>query len=86
LVYTKHGKCRMECRQITADEIREIVLNGTVNHQKSNPADKPCPTVAYEGISTRDRQHIRVVLADCGDQLKVVTVIDLKQDHSCDCR
>lgn len=85
LVYTKHGRCRMDCRQITEAEVREIILQGRINQQKSDPADKPCPTYAIEGYSSQDNQHIRVVVADCQSALKLVTCIDLDKDHRCSC-
>lgn len=85
LVYTKHGRCRMDCRQITAAEVKEIILQGKINQQKSDPADKPCPTYAIEGYSSQDKQHIRVVVADCQTALKLVTCIDLDKDHRCSC-
>ncbi len=85
LVYTKHARCRMDCRAITDEEVKEIIRNGTINRKKSDPKDKPCPSVAIEGYSTTDRQHIRVVVADCGTELKLITCIDLDYDHPCTC-
>ena len=85
LVLTKHGRCRMNCRQITEAEVKEIILQGRINPQKSDPADIPCPTYAIEGYSSQDKQHIRVVVADCQSALKLVTCIDLDKDHRCSC-
>ena len=75
----------MDCRQITEAEVKEIILQGRINQQKSDPADKPCPTYAIEGYSSQDNQHIRVVVADCQTTLKLVTCIDLDKDHRCSC-
>ena len=84
LIYTKHALCRMKCRQIDESEIQEIIAAGTVNQNKSNANDQPCPTVALEGTS-HDNQQLRIVFARCGDQVKVVTCIDLKNNYECDC-
>lgn len=84
LIYTKHAKCRMGCRYIDAEEIADILKNGKINSRKSKPGDSPCPTVALEGI-TRDRQEVRIVFAQCDHQNKVVTAIDLGEDHVCHC-
>src|SRR5579885_670277 len=46
LEYTKHAKCRMDCRHITQAEVQEILQNGTINYRKSNQNDRPCPTYA----------------------------------------
>lgn len=85
LTYTRHARCRMECRQITEAEIGAILVNGKMNTEKSDLADKPCPTYALEGYAD-DGQHLRVVFAVCGNETKVVTCIDLERDWSCECK
>jgi len=92
LEYSKHGACRMECRQITEAEIRELVGKGEllgkgkVNYSKSDVRDKPYPTYAIEGI-TASGKNLRIVIADCDTISKVVTAIDLKMENdSCDCK
>lgn len=84
---TKHGKCRMGCRHIDEYEVQEIVDKGQINPNKSKDAEGEgkCPTVAIEGY-TRDQQHVRIVVADCGSGTpRLVTVIDLENDYQCDC-
>lgn len=85
LIYTKHARCRMQCRDITESEIASVINEGNVNKAKSDATDRPCPTLAYEGKGT-DGHHLRVVIADCDERDKVVTVIDLDEDHPCDCK
>ncbi len=85
LVYTKHGSCRMECRQISEREIKDLLENGKHNPTDSDPDDKPCPSYAIEGW-TEDGQEIRVIFANCDRQTKVVTAIDLNNNYNCDCR
>jgi len=82
---TKHGRCRMDCRQLDAFEIQEVINRGKVNERKSDPNSKPCPTVAFEG-KTSDGQTARVVVGTCEGNYKIVTVIDLKNDWKCDCQ
>lgn len=84
LIYTKHARCRMKCRMVDESEVKEVIEKGEINSIKSNPNDKPCPTVAYEGVS-HDMQHLRIVIADCEPRDKVITVIDLETDFKCDC-
>ncbi len=85
LEFTKHGACRMECRGITEDEIKQLLKSGKINYDKSNVRDKPCGTYAIEG-NTADGQHIRVVIADCDSISRVVTAIDLNlEKDTCSC-
>ncbi len=86
LEYTKHGECRMKCRDITEAEIKQLLKSGKVNYDKSNVHDTPYPTYAIEG-PTADGQTLRIIIADCDTISKVVTAIDLKMEHdSCDCK
>lgn len=82
--YTKHARCRMECRMVSESEVEDILENGRINRSKSDPADKPCPTEALEGRSA-DGQQLRVVVARCEETDKIVTVIDLETDFTCTC-
>jgi hypothetical protein len=84
LIYTHHARCRMDCRHITEEEVREILTEGEVNKAKSNPADRPCPTYALEGYS-HEGQHLRIVFAPCDEGTRVVTCIDLDKDWACSC-
>ena len=85
LVYTKHARCRMDCRHVTEEEVYEIITGGRVNAAKSDPGDKPCPTRALEGRSS-EGQLLRIVVADCDRSEKIITVIDLEHDFECDCK
>ena len=74
----------MECRLINEAEVREIIVANHINEQKSNSYNKPCPTIAYEGYSHQS-QHLRIVIAQCDKIWKVVTCIDLDNEHVCSC-
>ncbi|MBT8195123.1 MAG: DUF4258 domain-containing protein [Bacteroidia bacterium] len=84
LVYTKHALCRMDCREVRKDEIRQILELGKINNNKSDAGDRPCPTLAYEGVSN-DGQHLRIIIANCSNVSKVVTAIDLDNEYNCYC-
>lgn len=85
IVYTKHALCRMNCRHIDKNEVRDVISHGVLNKAKSNLEDTPCPTYAIEGITT-DNQTVRIIAADCEAVTKIITVIDLKVDYECHCR
>ncbi|MEP6584544.1 MAG: DUF4258 domain-containing protein [Ginsengibacter sp.] len=84
LKLTKHAKCRMECRHITLQEIKEIIKEGNENYAKSGVGSKGDQTYALEGYSI-EHQHIRVVVAPENDELVVITCIDLDEDWPCNC-
>jgi hypothetical protein len=84
LQYSKHAKCRMECRHITQAEVEEIMKDGKINYNKSDISNARCPRYAIEGI-TNDKQDVRIVFAQCNDATTVVTVIDLDTEWTCHC-
>lgn len=84
LEYTKHARCRMDCRQVSEAEVEEILASGHVDYTKSNLHDKPCPTYALEGYS-HEGQHLRVIFAPCREATRVVTCIDLDKKWTCNC-
>jgi len=83
LIFTKHAKCRMDCRHITEDEIRAVLKSGTINYNKSDPNGKPDPKYALEGKPADHR--LRVVFAPTNRGMVVITCIDLDEDWYCDC-
>jgi uncharacterized protein YpmB len=84
LYFTKHAKCRMKCRQISQQEVKDILLNGRVNYNKSDLNDPKGATYAVEGV-TDDQQHVRIIFAPKQHHLTVVTVIDIDVEHQCNC-
>src|SRR6185436_4697337 len=89
LDYSKHAKCRMQCRKISGYEVEQIMKDGKINYNKSDiqsrsPAGTRCPRYAVEGVTTDD-QKIRIVFAQCNDKTIVVTVIDLDIEWTCHC-
>ncbi|MGN6194745.1 MAG: DUF4258 domain-containing protein [Ginsengibacter sp.] len=84
LILTKHVECRMDCRHITEEEIKEILKTGKVNYRKSGIGSKGDSTFALEGYS-HENQHIRVVVAPESDGLVVITCIDLDKEWPCNC-
>ncbi|MBI2968518.1 MAG: DUF4258 domain-containing protein [Bacteroidetes bacterium] len=84
LRFTRHALCRMDCREITEAEVREILKRGKVNFRKSRVRSKPCPSYAVEGIS-HEGQHIRAIVGNCDTVSKLITVIDLLKSYQCEC-
>lgn len=83
IIYTKHARCRMECRHITEDEVTEILQNGKVNEAKIDDGEKG-KTYPLDGKTHNDKM-VRIVVAPKRNDLVIVTVIDLDKDWPCDC-
>lgn len=84
LYYTKHALCRMNCRNISKEDIKEIMKKGIINFNRSNRRDRPCPTFALQG-ETSDGEKLRVIFAQCTDETKVVTCYNLEEEFECHC-
>jgi hypothetical protein len=73
----------MECRKITQKEVKEIVRQAAVNYAKSELDAAQGPKYALEGYTTKDRQHVRIIVAPKQKHLSIVTVIDLDKEWEC---
>lgn len=83
--YSKHARCRMECRHVNESEVKEILAEGKINYGKSDLKKDAChKRYALEGYS-HDNQKLRIIVAECNSELTVVTVIDLGKDWVCNC-
>ena len=83
IIYSKHARCRMDCRYITEDEVKDILQRGKVNTQKIE-TDSRGVTYPLEG--TTQGHHLRIVFAPKGDDaVEVVTCIDLDKEWPCHC-
>ncbi len=83
IVYSKHARCRMECRHIDESEVMEILKSGKLNEAKIEE-DSRGKTYPLEG-KTNDNQNVRIVFAPRQGEMVVVTVIDLDREWVCDC-
>ena len=82
--YSRHARCRMECRHINEYEIKNILENGTINFRKSDLNKDAChQRYAVEGYA--QNEHLRVVFAGCNNIVTVITCIDLDREWSCNC-
>ena len=83
--YSKHAKCRMDCRHITEAEVKDMLQTGNINYKKSDLKGNDCnKKYAVEGYSN-DGQHLRIVFAPCKDEVTVVTCIDIGAEWECHC-
>lgn len=86
LTYTKHARCRMDCRHISESDIREVLREGHINEAKSKQESGRCPTYAIEEDRHKDGVRLRIVFAKCDHETRVVTCIDRDHEFACDCK
>lgn len=84
ITYTRHARCRMGCRHIDENEVKEILQKGDINYSKSDMRAHPDPKYALEGM-TSDGQHVRIIFAPSPRGMVVITVIDLNKEWTCHC-
>jgi hypothetical protein len=84
LRYTRHGRCRMDCRHISEGEVEALLADGHIDHNRTRHEGE-CVSYAVEG-QTGDGQQVRIVYADCDRETRVVTTIDLGSDWPCQCQ
>ena len=83
--YSKHAKCRMDCRHIDENEVKDMIANGTINYKKSDLQKDDChKRYAVEGYS-KDKQHLRIIIVPCADEVTIVTCIDIGAEWECHC-
>ncbi|WP_353135248.1 DUF4258 domain-containing protein [Pseudopedobacter sp.] len=87
VIFSKHARCRMDCRKIDSVEVDEILRAGKINFKKSDTTTTEICKKRYaiEGI-THDNQQVRIIIAPCKEKLTVITVIDLDTDWECSCK
>jgi hypothetical protein len=85
LIYSKHARCRMGCRHISEEEVKDILHHGRINYGKSDMRGSPDPKYAIEG-GTKDGQEVRIIFANSPRGIVVVTVIDLENEWKCNCK
>jgi len=85
VTFSEHALRRMQCRHISQSDVLDALRVGHVNSQKSRPNDRPCPTVAVESRRRRDGAPLRIVVATCDEEDRVVTCIALHREYACDC-
>jgi hypothetical protein len=84
LQFTEVALCRMNCRQITKDDVYDIIEKGIINFSKSERNSRPCPTYAMQG-NTDGGESLRVIITQCANETKVINCYRLKKQVECHC-
>lgn len=85
LEFTSTGECTMLCRNITENEIIQVLKGGNVNYDKSDVHAKPYPIYDVEGKTSSGKQ-LSIIIADIDTTSNMLSVVDLKQTiDTCNC-
>ena len=69
-IISDHARVRMFQRNVSTEDIGQVVLYGEIIEEYAN--DEPCPSALFLGYVGGTPYH--VVLAQCKDHVRVVTV------------
>jgi len=75
-IISNHAKVRMFQRNVSTDNITDIVIRGEIIEEY--PEDEPCPSALMLGFLKNTPYH--VVIAQCEDHMRIVTVYYPKED------
>lgn len=82
--YSQLALCRMNCWNITANEITELIKNGEINISASDIKNKPCPLFVVQGLTKKNR-NLYAEIIQCGRVAKVANCSYLNPETGCPC-
>lgn len=86
VVFSEYAKCMMACRGISEEEVNHILKEGDVNFGDSDIHNTPCPSYAFDGLTTTGK-NVRIVCTACDSVAEVTTAIRLDEvKDACKCR
>ena len=84
IFYTPQVLCRMNCLQISKENIEEIMQKGIINFNQSDRGAKPCPVLVLQG-ETNNGKKLKVIFSQCKSKTSVITCYDLHHNVECNC-
>jgi len=75
-IISNHARVRMFQRNISSDDIRYLIMDGEIIEEY--PEDEPCPSTLILGFWCKNPYH--VVVAQCEDHVRIVTVYHPEED------
>ncbi|KAK9807228.1 hypothetical protein WJX73_010870 [Symbiochloris irregularis] len=75
----------MDCRHISGSDVADLLREGKINSQKSDPSVTPCPKYVVDARVGRPSRNIQGVFSSCLGFTNVVTVIDRDKNWTCYC-
>lgn len=84
VVYSHFARCQMACRNISKEEVEELMQKGIINFTQSNRMASPCPKFALQG-RTESGKSLRVFFLQCPEGTRVLSCKNLKESTACIC-
>jgi len=81
-IISNHARIRMFQRNISTKDIKHVIANGEII--ENYPEDEPCPSALFLGFIDGNPCH--VVVAQCEDHARVITVYQPEKDKWIDYR
>lgn len=83
--FLNDSSCKLQCRGITENEIKEVLKNGNVDYSRSNVHAKPFARYTVEG-SSNNGKLICVLADDCDTITKIISAIEVNnKTDTCKC-
>lgn len=85
--FSEHAICIMACKQITEEEVRDILKNGDVNFSESDTRGVPCPSYAIEGTTHNKKLRVLVTIFERDSMAEITTTINMEAGKdTCKCK
>jgi hypothetical protein len=82
--YSQIAMCRMDCENISANDITEVLRKGEINKNKSDRTKKPCAIFTILG-KTKKGIGITIVITQCGKGIRVTNCYRNDGAMPCNC-
>lgn len=82
--YTRVALCRMDCQNITANEITEVLRKGEINYDNSDLRKRPCATFTILG-KTKKNTGITIMIEQCGNVARITNCYLDDGSMPCNC-
>lgn len=79
--YTAFALCRMECYDITANMVFQVIRKGETSKREKKDF---CP-VYMSGLMTKQNKHIIILIEQCGTMARVIDCYDANAGAPCNC-
>ena len=85
--FSEHAKCILLCKQISEEEVREVLKNGDVNFSESDTRGVPCPSYAIEGTSHNKKLRVLLTVFERDSTAEITTAINMEAGKdTCRCK
>ncbi len=85
--FSEHAKCILACKQITEEEVRDVLKNGEVNFSESDTRGVPCPSYAIEGSSHNKKLRVLLTVFERDSTAEITTAMNMEAGKdTCKCR